>query len=284
MKRISISLFLTLFLTVEVAHPADLPVTQVVLYKHGVGFFERAGQLAAGESARLDFDASEMNDVLKSLTISEKGGGKITGLRYDSFDPLSHTLGQFPFQIGNAQPLSGMLDQLKGARLELKFGSDTVTGVVVNGRMVAGHRQAGRARATHAHAGQRRSAHGGSERGQRHSFPRRATAAAVQGLSGSGGGSAVERKAQRVHRFQRCERARRGGQLHGANAGVEVELPADFWRRRPARAGRLGDGGQHVERGLDEGAALAGVGAADFVCEPVVPAEVSGAAGGGTGG
>jgi hypothetical protein len=134
MKRIAISLFLAAML----AHPAELPVTQVVLYKHGVGFFERSGRLGPGESARLDFDASEMNDVLKSLTISEKGGGKIAGLRYDSFDPLSHTLEQFPFHIGDAQPLSGMLDQLKGARLELKFGSETVTGVVLNGRLVAG--------------------------------------------------------------------------------------------------------------------------------------------------
>jgi len=50
---------------------ADLPVSQVVLYKHGVGYFERAGQLGPGESARLDFKAAEMNDVLKSLTVEE---------------------------------------------------------------------------------------------------------------------------------------------------------------------------------------------------------------------
>jgi hypothetical protein len=118
--------------------PAELPVTQVTLYKHGLGFFERSGTLNPGESARLDFTAPEMNDVLKSLTIEERGGGKITGLRYDSMDPLSHTLSEFPFQIGNAQPMSGMLDQLKGARLELKFGNDTVTGLVVNGRLIAG--------------------------------------------------------------------------------------------------------------------------------------------------
>ncbi len=31
-----------------------------------------------------------------------------------------------------------MLDQLKGARVELKFGNETVAGVMVNGRMVAG--------------------------------------------------------------------------------------------------------------------------------------------------
>ncbi|MGA2272030.1 MAG: DUF4139 domain-containing protein [Bryobacteraceae bacterium] len=118
------------------AVPAELPVTQVVLYKHGVGFFERAGTLGPGDSARLDFDAGEMNDVLKSLTIEERGGGKISGLRYDSMDPLSHTLAQFPFQIGGAQPLSGMLDQLKGARIELKFGNDTVSGAIVNAREI----------------------------------------------------------------------------------------------------------------------------------------------------
>ncbi len=125
-----------LLLGAALAAPAELPVTQVVLYKHGVGFFERAGTLEPGESARLDFDAAEMNDVLKSLTIEERGGGKISGLRYDSMDPLSHTLAQFPFQIGGAQPLSGMLDQLKGARLELKFGNDTVNGLIVNAREI----------------------------------------------------------------------------------------------------------------------------------------------------
>ena len=116
---------------------AELPVKQVVLYKHGVGFFERSGKLGPGESARLDFNASEMNDVLKSLTIEERGGGKISGLRYDSMDPLGHKLAEFPFEIGAAQPLSVMLDQLKGARLELKFGNETVAGAIVNGRLVA---------------------------------------------------------------------------------------------------------------------------------------------------
>ena len=117
---------------------AELPIKEVVLYKHGVGFFERSGTLGPGESARLDFNASDMNDVLKSLTVEERGGGKISGLRYDSMDPLSHRLAGFPFQIGAGQPLASMLDQLKGVRLELKFGNDTVTGAIVNGRLVAG--------------------------------------------------------------------------------------------------------------------------------------------------
>ncbi len=133
MKRAIVSVFLCSALV----WPAEFPVRQVVLYKHGVGFFERSGALAAGESARLDFNATDMNDVLKSLVIEEKGGGKVAGLRYDSLDPLSHKLADFPFAIGAAQPLSGMLDQLKGARLVLRIGNDTVSGIIVNGRLVA---------------------------------------------------------------------------------------------------------------------------------------------------
>ncbi len=134
MRRI----FFSIFLSAMLALPAELPVREVVLYKHGVGFFERAGRLGPGESARLDFNATEMNDVLKSLTIEEKGGGKVSGLRYDSMDPLSHKLAGFPFQIGAGQALSVMLDQLKGARLELTFGNQAVAGAIVNGRSVEG--------------------------------------------------------------------------------------------------------------------------------------------------
>src|SRR6266567_8623373 len=91
------TIFTLMAIALATAFAADLPVKQVVLYKHGVGYFERAGQLGPGESARLDFKAAEMNDVLKSLTIEEKGGGKITGLRYDSSEPLSQRLAEFLF-------------------------------------------------------------------------------------------------------------------------------------------------------------------------------------------
>jgi hypothetical protein len=130
--------FAAFFLSAMLAMPAELPVREVALYKHGVGFFERSGRIGAGESARLDFNASEMNDVLKSLTVEEKGGGKVSGLRYDSMDPLGHKLAAFPFKIGDEQPLSAVLGQLKGARVELKFGAETIAGAIVGGRLVPG--------------------------------------------------------------------------------------------------------------------------------------------------
>jgi hypothetical protein len=134
MKRVLV----TLLLTGVLAAAADLPVKQVILYKHGIGFFERSGTLGPGESARLDFSAADMNDVLKSLTIEERGGGKISGLRYDSMDPLSHRLADFPFQIDDDQSLAAIFGRQQGARVELKFGNDTIAGTIVGGRVVAG--------------------------------------------------------------------------------------------------------------------------------------------------
>jgi hypothetical protein len=119
---------------------AELPVRQVVLYKHGVGYFERSGTLGPGETARLDFKANEMNDVLKSLTIEEKGGGKINGLRYDSSIPLDEKLAEFPIRIENGKPLTALLDQLKGARVEISIGAEKIAGTIVGARTIAGEK------------------------------------------------------------------------------------------------------------------------------------------------
>lgn len=113
---------------------AELPVKEVVLYKNGVGYFERAGQLRPGESARLDFKAEEMNDVLKSLTVRDLSGGNVSGVRYDSADPLEKKLSEFPFRLGTAIPVSAFLDQMKGSRIETNAGS----GAIVGARIVKG--------------------------------------------------------------------------------------------------------------------------------------------------
>lgn len=117
---------------------AELPVKEVTLYKNGVGYFLRAGELRPGESARLDFKAEEMNDVLKSLTVRDLSGGNVTGVRYDSADPLEKKLAEFPFRLGTSLPMSGFLDQMKGARIETNAG----IGAIVGARIVKGPDQA----------------------------------------------------------------------------------------------------------------------------------------------
>jgi hypothetical protein len=119
-----------------VAFAADLPIREVILYKHGVGYFERAGELKPGETAQLDFKAADMNDVLKSLTLVDRRGGKIAGVRYDASEPLEKRLEDFPFAVGGGSSLAAFLDQMKGARLELKLGTETVSGTIVSARLI----------------------------------------------------------------------------------------------------------------------------------------------------
>ena len=59
---------------------SDLPVREIVLYKHGVGFFVREGAVE-GEDLVLTFRADEINDILKSLTVIDRGGGKANDSR-----------------------------------------------------------------------------------------------------------------------------------------------------------------------------------------------------------
>jgi hypothetical protein len=117
------------------ARSAEIPIRTIVLYKNGVGYFERSGDLKAGEAARLEFKAPEMNDVLKSLTIEDRGGEKITGIHYDSSEPLAQKLADFPFQLGPSASLAAFLDQMKGARIELKYASDAISGAIVSARV-----------------------------------------------------------------------------------------------------------------------------------------------------
>jgi hypothetical protein len=114
---------------------ADLPIQEVILYKHGVGFFERAGELKPADTVRLDFKATDMNDVLKSLTVAGRNGEIVGGVRYDASEPLAKRLEDFPFTAGSEMSLAGFLDQVKGARLELRTGAETVAGSIVGARL-----------------------------------------------------------------------------------------------------------------------------------------------------
>ncbi len=84
----------------SILQSAELAMTQIVLYKHGIGYFERQGTVADGEEARLDFKNADMNDILKSLVVTDSSGRHVAGIRYDSNETLEQRLDRFPFQTG----------------------------------------------------------------------------------------------------------------------------------------------------------------------------------------
>jgi hypothetical protein len=118
-----------------------LPLTRIVLYKHGVGHFEREGSIEDDATLSLTFKQAEVSDILKSLTVLDLDGGHIASVSYDSTKPLEQLLADVALSIPDQGSLVGLLPQLKGARVAIRpsarsmgmsnTGEDTVEGALL---------------------------------------------------------------------------------------------------------------------------------------------------------
>src|SRR5471030_3314046 len=97
----------------EGASISTVGLTKVVLYKHGIGYFERRGKVTGPTKINLVCEASEIDDMLKSL-LALTSSGRIDAITYDSSKTLQSRLAEFGFDISNTQGLSGLLAQMKG--------------------------------------------------------------------------------------------------------------------------------------------------------------------------
>lgn len=96
----------------------NLPITRMTLYKHGVGFFERRAELSA-ERVELSFRVEEMNDILKSLTAIDWGGGKVLGIDYATPQSREERLAGCSIRLGDDRSLQDLLVGLRGRRVTL---------------------------------------------------------------------------------------------------------------------------------------------------------------------
>jgi Carboxypeptidase regulatory-like domain len=102
---------------------AKLPVRRVVLYKNGVGYFEHLGRVRGSQDVHVDFTSAQLNDVLKSLTVLDLSGGRITGVDYNSEAPLARRLATLRLALGEKPTTAEFLGALRGARLEVRYGN-----------------------------------------------------------------------------------------------------------------------------------------------------------------
>lgn len=106
----------------------ELPIRRVILYKHGVGYFERRGSVVDDSVSVLRFRAKDMNDLLKSLTVLDLGGGSIRTIAYDSTKTVDQQLGEYTFDLKGAQGLPAILEQVRGSEIVLTVGRDELRG------------------------------------------------------------------------------------------------------------------------------------------------------------
>src|SRR5260370_24700852 len=107
-KRLfGVAIILSVMLANALAQGAEkLPVRRVVLYKIGIGYFEHTGRVTGNQELTIQFTSAQLNDVLKSLTVLDLSGGKISGVGYNSVAPISEQLKSLRLPLGETTTLS----------------------------------------------------------------------------------------------------------------------------------------------------------------------------------
>ena len=100
-----------------------LPVRRLTLYKHGLGFFERRAILG-GEELKLVFRRSEMNDVLKSLTVIDRGAGKVLSVEYATPQSQEARLAGCAVRPAADRSFQDLLIDLRGRQVRLLLDQD----------------------------------------------------------------------------------------------------------------------------------------------------------------
>jgi hypothetical protein len=114
-----------------------LPISQVVLFNSGVGYFQREGQVDGNVRCELAFPASDVNDLLKSLVLQDRNGGQISTVYYDSSEPIDRTLKSFALDLTSNPSFGELLNQARGEKVEVTMQASassspgTLTGVIV---------------------------------------------------------------------------------------------------------------------------------------------------------
>ena len=109
---------------------SDLPITEVLLYRSGVGAFQRNGKVDGNARLSLKFEVSQINDILKSLQVLDKGG-RVESVTYASKDPLARRLASFGVPIADEPSLAGLLGRLRGAAVRVAMPEGEVAGTVL---------------------------------------------------------------------------------------------------------------------------------------------------------
>jgi len=97
----------------------NLPMTRVVLFNSGVGYFSRSGEIEGDARVDLAFQDPDVNDLLKSMVLEDFGNGRIAAVSYDSREPISRTLSSFAINLDGNPTFGGILGQARGERIEV---------------------------------------------------------------------------------------------------------------------------------------------------------------------
>jgi hypothetical protein len=106
-----------------------LQLSKVVLYRNGVGYFERGGKVS-GDVLTLRVRKDQVNDLLKSLTVVERKGGRAVSISMP-LDPRSWANAAIATLGPGSGSLSEILDKLRGTEVTLRTDGSSISGRVL---------------------------------------------------------------------------------------------------------------------------------------------------------
>ena len=118
-RRLILISFLLLPWPVFAEEEAALPLSKIVLYSSGVGYFQHDGTVSNRTQLDLRLHVNQINDMLKSLVVQDFGGGKVSTVTYGSRDPVTKTLGSFSINLNGNPTLGQILNQVRGEPVEV---------------------------------------------------------------------------------------------------------------------------------------------------------------------
>ncbi len=108
---------------------SNLQLSRVVLYRNGVGYFERQGEVD-GDTLRLKVRKDHVNDLLKSLTVVERSGGKAVSVSMP-LDPQTWANAALATLAPGRGSLAEVLDTLRGTRVTLATEAGNASGRIL---------------------------------------------------------------------------------------------------------------------------------------------------------
>ncbi len=117
----------------------DLPIRRMLMYRHGVGYFERRGSVAGAE-LRLMFPRDAMDDILKSLIVLDLGEGQVLGIDIETPEDRAQQIERGSIHLSDTRSLLDLLRDLRGRRVRVwiegerrhgETGEETLEGAII---------------------------------------------------------------------------------------------------------------------------------------------------------
>ncbi len=111
----------------------NLPIKRVTFYKHGLGFFERQGEVTE-QTLTLEFPRAAMDDILKSL-VAISTNGQVLGLEFETPPDRNTNVSRRPLELSREHSLTDLLTAFRGRNVRVSVGSETLEGQFIGAEL-----------------------------------------------------------------------------------------------------------------------------------------------------